>query len=164
MVYVPAKSLLKGCWSSHTTWRTYFTFLNAAYWGISEVLRYHFLSWSLIQLPLNIVSAPSVLVFRCELCVSVLCGGCQRCPESIRAAGDHYGGSAEAESCSHPRSPPHSCLPPARAALPASLPTGETHKAESLSAKISTYCCPVYNFKVCFRKLVWPDLGCASKH
>lgn len=74
----------------------------------------------------------SVSVSRCELCLSVLCGGCQRCAESIRAARDHYGGSAETESSTHSRSPPHSCLPPARAALPASLPAGETHEAESI--------------------------------
>lgn len=74
--------------------------------------------------------APSFPVSRCELRLSVLRGGSQRCAESIRSAGDHYGGSAEAESCTHPRSPPHSRLPPARAALSASLPTGETHGPE----------------------------------
>uniref|UniRef100_A0A8C2QB85 Zinc finger, SWIM-type containing 8 n=1 Tax=Cyprinus carpio TaxID=7962 RepID=A0A8C2QB85_CYPCA len=33
--------------------------------------------------------------------------------------GDHYGGSAEVKPCTYPRTPPHSSLPPACAALPA---------------------------------------------
>lgn len=73
---------------------------------------------------LHIQSVFSSLPVRSQLCVPVLCGSSKRCPQSICPAGDHHGGSAEAEPCPHPRPPPNTCVPSARPALPTGLPAG----------------------------------------
>lgn len=78
----------------------------------------------------------SACIFFCrrESRVPVLRGGCKRRSESVCPAGDHYGGSAEVKPGTYPRSPPHPCLPSARATLPAGLLTGTDSARFSLGS------------------------------
>lgn len=71
--------------------------------------------------------SPPVHPVRSQLCVPVLRWSSKRCPQSICPAGDHHGGSTKAEPRPHPRSPPNTCFPSARPALPTGLPAGTRH-------------------------------------